>query len=109
MLSRCGCLGYNLTEGNDYERIYHTMSVIDDVIGDYDADTKRQVVEAICTTTLVDGDHLQVSCVCVARTRPSAFDAGRRGRPNGLERTPRAPGTDTRAVFMYESYSTVVP
>ncbi|CBN79225.1 TYRosinase family member (tyr-4) [Ectocarpus siliculosus] len=61
MLSRCGCLGYNLTEGNDYERIYHTMSVIDDVIGDYDADTKRQVVEAICTTTLVDGDHLQAS------------------------------------------------
>lgn len=56
----CGCLGYDLTQGDDYETIFNNMVLMDEVIGDADADTKRQVVAAMCSTTINDGDHLQV-------------------------------------------------
>ncbi|CBN79226.1 ortho-aminophenol oxidase [Ectocarpus siliculosus] len=58
---QCGCQGYDLTQGDDYESIYYNMVDLDDLIGDFDADVKRQVVAALCTTTMNDGDHLQAS------------------------------------------------
>ncbi|CAN0178829.1 unnamed protein product [Ectocarpus sp. 13 AM-2016] len=58
MLSRCGCLGYSLKRLRDdlphhvrHRRRHRRLRRF----------TKRQVVEAICTTTLVDGDHSQAS------------------------------------------------
>ncbi|CAN0387437.1 unnamed protein product [Pylaiella littoralis] len=58
---QCGCLDYDLTQGDDYETIYNRLDMIDDVMGDASADTKRQVVELICGSTVNDGDHLQAS------------------------------------------------
>lgn len=57
---QCGCLGYDLTQGDDYEILYESMMGLDGVIGSYDADTKRQVVAAVCNSTIAIGDHLQV-------------------------------------------------
>lgn len=57
---QCGCLGYDLTQGYDYEIVYESMMGLDDVIGGHDVDTKRQVVAAICSSTMAIGDHLQV-------------------------------------------------
>ncbi|CAM9212040.1 unnamed protein product [Hapterophycus canaliculatus] len=57
---QCGCQGYDLTQGDDYEKIYNTMADMDEIIGDFDSDVKRQVVAALCTTPMNDGDHLQV-------------------------------------------------
>lgn len=56
----CGCLGYDLSQGDDWKTIYNSMSFVSDYIGDFDDDTKRQVVAALCTGTVNDGDHLQV-------------------------------------------------
>lgn len=56
----CGCLGYDLTQGDEYEHIYNTMAELSNLIGDFDADVKRQVVAALCSTPMNDGDHLQV-------------------------------------------------
>ncbi|CAN0161250.1 unnamed protein product [Ectocarpus sp. 4 AP-2014] len=58
---RCGCHGYDLTQGDDYEEIYHNMAALDKFIGHFDADVKRQVVALYCTTPMNDGDHLQAS------------------------------------------------
>lgn len=57
---QCGCLDYDLTQGDDYETVYNRLDMIDDVMPDASADTKRQVVAIICGTTVNDGDHLQV-------------------------------------------------
>lgn len=59
-LGQCGCLGYDLTQGDDYEIFYESMMGLDSVIGSYDADTKRQVVAAMCSSTMAIGDNLQV-------------------------------------------------
>lgn len=64
---QCGCTGYDLTQGDDYEEIYDRLTMADDIIGDAEADVKREVVSIICSTTANDGDHLQVRkvlCVC---------------------------------------------
>ncbi|CAM9999705.1 unnamed protein product, partial [Ectocarpus fasciculatus] len=58
---QCGCLGYDLTQGDDYEYVYNNIVELDDLIGDFDADVKRQVVAMLCTTPMNDGDHLQAS------------------------------------------------
>ncbi|CBJ25520.1 ortho-aminophenol oxidase [Ectocarpus siliculosus] len=56
---KCGCLGYDLSQGDDWKTIYTNSTVdFDDVIGDYDDETKRQVVAAVCASTIFDGDHL---------------------------------------------------
>lgn len=60
---QCGCLDYDLTQGDDYETVYNRLDMIDDVMGDASADTKRQVVELICGSAVNDGDHLQVRSV----------------------------------------------
>eukprot|EP00752_Nemacystus_decipiens_P005412 g4907.t1 len=56
----CGCLGYDLVQGDDWRAIYYnTNSPIDfdAVLSDYDDDTKRAVVAAVCSSTIHDGDH----------------------------------------------------
>ncbi|CAB1107536.1 TYR [Ectocarpus sp. CCAP 1310/34] len=59
---KCGCLGYNLSQGDDWKTIYaNPTSNLDDFIGDYDDETKRQVVAAVCASTIYYGDHLHVS------------------------------------------------
>eukprot|EP00903_Cladosiphon_okamuranus_P016180 g14931.t1 len=58
---QCGCLDYDLTQGDDFETVYNRLDLIDDLIGDYSDDIKRQVVAIICSTTVNDGDHLQAS------------------------------------------------
>lgn len=71
---QCGCLGYDLTQGDDWKTIYYNSSLdFDAVISDYDDTTKRETVAAVCTSTIFDGDHLQV-CVrvfiaCVRKQR----------------------------------------
>ena len=56
----CGCHGYDLTQGDDFKTIFETMAFMEDYIGDMDDDIKRKVVELLCSSTVVDGDHLQV-------------------------------------------------
>lgn len=41
---QCGCQGYDLTQGDDYETIFDTMADMTDIIGGFDSDIKRQVV-----------------------------------------------------------------
>ncbi|CAN0363328.1 unnamed protein product [Pylaiella littoralis] len=56
---QCGCQGYDLTQGDDWQTIYYNSTVaFDDVISEYDDDTKRQVVEAVCASTIYVGDNI---------------------------------------------------
>lgn len=61
----CGCQGYDLTQGDDYKNIYVSMAFLDDYIGDASDDTKRRVVELLCSNTVNDGDQLQVNVLTV--------------------------------------------
>lgn len=66
----CGCLGYDLFQGDDWQTIYYNSTInFDDVLSEYDDDTKRSVVAAVCASTIHDGDHLTVSCA-----RPRVID-----------------------------------
>lgn len=56
----CGCHGYDLTQGDDYLEIFETMVFMRDLMQDSDEDTKRKVVATLCSSTINDGDHLQV-------------------------------------------------
>lgn len=56
---QCGCQGFDLSQGDDYTAIFETLYARDLLI-DFDDDTKRQVIQALCTGTVNDGDHLQV-------------------------------------------------
>ncbi|CAM9760402.1 unnamed protein product [Ectocarpus sp. 12 AP-2014] len=56
---KCGCLGYDLSQGDDWKAIYANPTLkFDDFISDYDDETKRQVVAAVCASAIYDGDHL---------------------------------------------------
>lgn len=57
---QCGCLDYDLTQGDDYEEVYNRLDLIDELIGDAPVEVKREVVSIICSTPVNDGDHLQV-------------------------------------------------
>ena len=63
----CGCQGYDLTQGGDYKTIYDSISFLDDYIGEKDDGIKRQVVELLCSSTVSDGDHLQVRDLTTAQ------------------------------------------
>ncbi|CAM9863802.1 unnamed protein product [Pylaiella littoralis] len=55
----CGCLGYDLKQGDDWKTIYHNSTMdFDSAIGKFDDDTKRSVVEAVCESTIYFGDHI---------------------------------------------------
>lgn len=57
---QCGCLGYDLTQGNDYQDIFDRLTMAESIIGDAADDVKREVTSIICGTPANDGDHLQV-------------------------------------------------
>lgn len=56
----CGCHGYDLTQGDDYLKIFETLVFMEELVGDSDEDTKRQVVATLCSSVTTDGDQLQV-------------------------------------------------
>lgn len=61
-------MGYDLNQGDDWKTIYYNSTIdFDDVIGDFDDDTKRSVVAEVCASTIFDGDHLQVCLRAVSR------------------------------------------
>lgn len=63
----CGCHGYDLTQGDDYLKIFETMVFMKELMPDSDEDTKRKLVATLCSSLTNDGDQLQV---CVRRSRP---------------------------------------
>lgn len=60
---QCGCLGYDLSaESDDWQTIYYNSSLgYDDIVGDYDDETKRLVVAEVCSSTIYLGEHMHVS------------------------------------------------
>ncbi len=64
---QCGCLEYDLTEGDDWLAIYDSQG-FDDIISDYDNATKRAVIQAVCSSTIFLGDHIGVSACCMTAT-----------------------------------------
>lgn len=59
---QCGCLGYDLTQGDDWKTIYYNSTGdFDSYISEYDDDTKRRVIAEICSSTTTNGEHLHVS------------------------------------------------
>lgn len=66
---QCGCLGYDLSQGDDWKTIYYNSTAeFDSIIGDYDDDTKRAVVKEVCASTIYLGEHMHVCMrvrVCV--------------------------------------------
>lgn len=57
---RCGCLDYDLSQGDDYLFILDLLVFTGDALESLDADTKRKVVGMICDAPIAEGDHLQV-------------------------------------------------
>jgi len=57
---QCGCLDYDLTEGDDWLTIYDSQG-FDDIIPEYDNSTKRAVIRAVCGSTNFLGEHIGVS------------------------------------------------
>ena len=60
MCIRDRCQDYDLTQGDDYLKIFRTMAFMDEYMKDTDDDTKRELVSILCSSTINDGDHLQV-------------------------------------------------
>lgn len=56
----CGCLDYDLTQGDDWQTVYGIIDYLDTLIGDQDDETKQKVVALMCSATVNDGDQLQV-------------------------------------------------
>lgn len=57
---QCGCLGFDLTQGDDYVKVRNEMVFVTSYIEDFSADTQRRVVATLCNGVMNDGDHLQV-------------------------------------------------
>ena len=57
----CGCLGYDLTQGDDYKTILDLLCFAEFFIGTYGEDIQRQVVEILCSGVVNYGDHSQVN------------------------------------------------
>ncbi|CAN0043472.1 unnamed protein product [Pylaiella littoralis] len=56
---QCGCLGYDLTQGDDWRTVYNnSWTDFEGAVGEYDDETKRAVVEAVCESTIFFGDHI---------------------------------------------------
>lgn len=56
----CGCLDYNLEEGDDYLTVMNALPSVPDMLDGFDTDTQRKVVDALCNGVTNYGDHLQV-------------------------------------------------
>lgn len=63
---KCGCLDYDLSQGDDWKTLYYNSTIaFDTVLGDdYDDETKREVIAAVCTSTSFLGDHSHVCVTC---------------------------------------------
>lgn len=59
---QCGCLDYDLDNGDDYLYISEVLGLTE-TLGEFDDNTHRRVIHTICTRTLSEGDHLQVQTV----------------------------------------------
>lgn len=57
----CGCHGYDLTQGDDYLKIFEMLVFMEELMVDSDEDTKRKMVATLCSSLTNDGDQLQVS------------------------------------------------
>ena len=57
----CGCLGYDLTQGDDYKTILDMLCFAEFFIGTYSEDIQRQVVEILCSGVVNYGEHSQVN------------------------------------------------
>lgn len=60
---QCGCIGVDLTQGDDYLRVLDSIDTVSTLLEDYSADVKREVAYLLCSGVMNDGDHLQVSGV----------------------------------------------
>lgn len=58
---QCGCLDYNLEDGDDYLTIKNSFVHLSSWIDDFPGDVQREVVATLCNGVMNDGDHLQVS------------------------------------------------
>lgn len=56
----CGCLGYDLTQGDDYKLIIPQLASLEFLIGECTEDVKREVVELICSGVVALGEMDQV-------------------------------------------------
>lgn len=56
----CGCLDFDLTQGDDYIVILHNVLFATQLLKDFDTNTQRMVVDRICNTPVALGDHDQV-------------------------------------------------
>lgn len=56
----CGCLGFDLTQGDDYLAILNSMILVPQLLENFDARTQRWVVDRMCSSPLALGDHVQV-------------------------------------------------
>ena len=63
---KCGCLDYDLTQGEDYIHIMNSMVFVSDFIDGYSDDVQREVIATLCNGIANDGDHLQVKTACFA-------------------------------------------
>lgn len=64
---KCGCLDYDLEEGDDYQVILNLLGLLQEELGKpgalpgFDPEIQRKVAKSICTRPLSEGDHLQVN------------------------------------------------
>lgn len=61
----CGCLDYDLTQGDDYQTIMGKLSDTDDLIGGFDEDTQRRVVSLLCNSVIGYGEQTQVTTTTI--------------------------------------------
>ena len=59
----CGCLAYDLTQGDDYKTIMAELAYGDVLLGGFSDDIQRQIVEMICSGVLNYGEQGQVTGV----------------------------------------------
>ena len=57
---KCGCLDYELTEGDDYKEIIPHLKYFDFFMGNFSETIQRHVVEILCHGVVNLGDMLQV-------------------------------------------------
>ena len=57
---KCGCLDFDLTQGDDYILIMESMVFVSSYVDGYSDDVQRQIIATLCNGVANDGDHLQV-------------------------------------------------
>ena len=57
----CGCLGYDLTQGDDYRAVIAELAYVNDYIAGFSEDVQRQIVEMTCSGVLNYGEQGQVT------------------------------------------------